>query len=137
METVLQNVAEGLLEAGHEVSVVVAGPDSLDRTEIIDDPGSGRRGRLLRTAVLGHLHSQPLTASLPGMLRREMERFAPDVVHVHLPNPLAAAVWRIWTFGRGAARPASGSGLRARRRLTTSSAGSSPTWCPSERPRAS
>lgn len=95
METVLENVAEGLLDRGNEVLVLVAGSDDLDRVESIHGPESGRRGRLVRAGVLANVNSQPLTVSLFSLLRREIETFAPDVVHLHLPNPLAAAVWQI------------------------------------------
>ncbi len=95
METVLQNLTEGLLDAGHEVSVLVAGTDSLTITETIAGPVTGKTGRLLRSAAHGQLNSQPLTPSLYSHLRHEVARLRPDVVHVHLPNPLAAAIWRL------------------------------------------
>ena len=93
METVLQNIAEGLLERSREVTVLVAGDDSLERVEVLGDPKTGRTGRLVRAAVYGHYNSQPLTLDLLAALRREVARQDPDLIHLHLPNPLAAAVF--------------------------------------------
>jgi glycosyltransferase involved in cell wall biosynthesis len=106
METVLENVAEGLLDRGCDVSVLVAGSEALDRAETIRGPDTAAQGRLNRAAVLGNYNSQPLTASLYSHLRREIEVHAPDVVHVHLPNPLAAAVWKLVAVGRRGRMPA-------------------------------
>jgi len=93
METALQNLAEGLLDAQCEVSLVVAGHQSVDSRESICGPVSGREGTLVRAAVCGVINSQPLTPSLVGVLRREVALFKPDLVQLHLPNPLAAAAW--------------------------------------------
>ncbi len=93
METALQNLAEGQLDAGCDVSLVTAGHSAVDSREVICGPASGRQGTLLRASVRGVFNSQPLTPSLVGMLRREMAIFRPDIVHLHLPNPLAAAAW--------------------------------------------
>jgi len=90
METALRHTAEGLLSAGHEVRVLVAG--HAHETVREDLPGSP--GSLIRAGVLATWNSQPLTLSLPGLLYQEMERFHPDVVHLHLPNPLACWAWR-------------------------------------------
>ncbi len=93
METVLQNLAEGLLDAGCEVSLVTAGHRSVDSREMIRGPETGREGTLLRAAVRGVINSQPLTPGLVGLVRREVALFQPDLVQLHLPNPLAAAAW--------------------------------------------
>jgi len=93
METALQNISEGLLDAGHEVTVISAGETSREEQELIIGPKSGREGRLIRAAVKGVVFSQPVTAGLVGLLRREIKLMAPDVVQLHLPNPLAAAAW--------------------------------------------
>lgn len=91
METVLENLTLGLLEAGHQVSVLVAGDDVLERREEIRH--RGRTAALTRLANLGVVNSQPLTADLVGALRRQLDQFQPDLVHLHLPNPLLAAAW--------------------------------------------
>jgi len=93
METVLQNLTEGLLDRSCEVTVLSAGDEPLDRLEMVTGPQSGRRGRLIRASVFGHLNSQPLTLTLMGLIRREIAFLDPDLVHLHLPNPLAAAAW--------------------------------------------
>jgi len=93
METVLQNVAEGLLDAGCDVSLVTAGNRSADSRESIRGPRSGRKGVLVRAAVQAVFNSQPLTPGLVAVLRREVVLQRPDLVQLHLPNPLAAAAW--------------------------------------------
>jgi glycosyltransferase involved in cell wall biosynthesis len=93
METVLRNLAEGLLDAGCDFSALTSGEEALDRREVLSGPRTGRRGRLVRAGRHGVLNSQPLNPSLPGLLRREIEEGRPDLVHLHLPNPLAAFAW--------------------------------------------
>ena len=95
METALREMAEGLLAQGAAVSVLVAGggrgtPEALD----------GGRGRLVRAWTPAVVNSQPLTPTLVPLLRRELARFRPDLVHLHLPNPLAALAWRAAAGGR-------------------------------------
>lgn len=93
METVLRLICEGLLDRGHEVCAVVAAQDGSDRRELLYGPTTGRSGTLVRAGQLAVLNSQPITPNLPALLRRETARFRPDLVHLHWPNPLAAAVW--------------------------------------------
>jgi glycosyltransferase involved in cell wall biosynthesis len=100
METVLRNLTEGLLDRFCEVTVLTAGDGPLDHEEILVGPNSGRTGRLVRASVYGHLNSQPLTLTLMSLIRREIAHFKPDLVHLHLPNPLAAAAWLALTVGR-------------------------------------
>lgn len=100
METVLWNLTEGLLDRSCEVTVLTAGDEPLDRQETVVGPGSGRRGRLVRASVYGHLNSQPLTLTMMSLIRREIALSTPDLVHLHLPNPLAAAAWLALAAGR-------------------------------------
>ena len=93
METVLRNLAEGLLDRFCEVTVLTAGDGPLDRHEELVGPDSGHTGRLVRASVYGHLNSQPLTLTMMSLIRREITHLKPDLVHLHLPNPLAAAAW--------------------------------------------
>ena len=91
METVLENQVLGLLEAGQEVAVLVAGTEAGERRNLVaSGPGTATLTRLAR---LGVLNSQPLTPGLFSALRRLLVEFRPDVVHLHLPNPLLAAAW--------------------------------------------
>lgn len=92
METVLQDLAEGLLAAGDQVAVLCS--------------SSGRRGadeimtgvRVIRSPSLGKVLSQPLSPFLPLTLRRIHGSF--DLVHLHMPNPLAEAA--VASLPRGA-----------------------------------
>lgn len=101
METALRNIAEALLERGHEVRVLVAGGGPRTRRE--DLPGAA--GALIRAGVVGTLNSQPLTPALPALLRRELRHFRPHVLHLHLPNPLACLAWRLVCLRRGGPLP--------------------------------
>lgn len=91
METILQAMAEGLLDEGCDVTVVTSAEGPQTTAEAVSGPDTGRQGRLCRVARHGLLNSQPLNPGLAGVLRRELAR-RPDVLHLHLPNPLAAAV---------------------------------------------
>jgi rhamnosyl/mannosyltransferase len=93
METVLRHLTEGLLDRACEVTVLTAGDGPDEGVETVAGPRSGRPGRLVRAPVYGHLNSQPLTLTLMGLIRREIVQLEPDLVHLHLPNPLAAAAW--------------------------------------------
>ncbi len=92
METVLRNIAEGLLDSGDEVAVIAAGPGTLPYRTKLTAPG-GRTGLLFGTPCLGRWFSQPLTWDLVHTLRRTLREFQPELVHLHLPNPLGAAAW--------------------------------------------
>lgn len=105
METALENLAEGLLDAGCDVSLLTAGHRSVDSREVVRGPVSGREGTLVRAAVRGVLHSQPLSPGLVGLMRREVALFRPDLVQIHLPNPLAAAAWLGLAATGGPRRP--------------------------------
>ncbi len=93
METVLENLVLGLMEAGQEVAVLVAGqgPHQV-REAIVHQQGTAD---LVRLANLGVWNSQPLTPGMVSTLRRLLAQFRPDLVHLHLPNPLLGAAWRL------------------------------------------
>jgi rhamnosyl/mannosyltransferase len=81
METVLQGLAEGLVAAGDEVTVLCASEGLGGATET-------RGGvKVVRSPSLGKWFSQPVTPLLPATLGRIHRSF--DVAHVHMPNPLA------------------------------------------------
>jgi len=86
MESVLGDLWEGLIAAGHEVTALVANLESGDSFESL-----AQDGELIRCGATGVVASQPLTLSLPHHLRRILERDRPDVVQIHVPNPLGAA----------------------------------------------
>jgi rhamnosyl/mannosyltransferase len=93
METVLENLVLGLMEAGQEVAVLVAGQGpSQVREAIVHQEGTAD---LVRLANLGVWNSQPLTPGIVSALRRLLTQFRPDLVHLHLPNPLLGAAWRL------------------------------------------
>ncbi len=82
IEQVVQQLSEGLANRGHDVSVLSAVPQ-----------GTGRRDRVNsvqvhRVGSIGKLLSVPLAPTLPLHIRRLVRTH--DVVHYHLPHPLAA-----------------------------------------------
>jgi rhamnosyl/mannosyltransferase len=83
METVLRDLADGLVAAGDRVTVLCAAGD-LRGT---DDALGGVR--VVRSPSLGKLLSQPLTPLFPVTLHR-LARDA-DLIHLHMPNPVAEA----------------------------------------------
>ncbi len=92
METILQAMAEGLLDAGCDVTLVTSGESAQDEVATIRGPRRHHEGRLVRAARLAQINSQPLNPGLAGLLRRELALRPPDLLHLHLPNPLAAGV---------------------------------------------
>lgn len=90
METVLRHICEGLLDRRHSVVALAAGVERVDRHETLRGPETGHTGLLIRCGSLCRLNSQPLTFSLPVWLRREIKRFDPELIQLHLPNPMAA-----------------------------------------------
>jgi glycosyltransferase involved in cell wall biosynthesis len=83
METVLRDLAEGLVASGDDVTVLCAaaeGPAGVETNAGVS---------VVRSRSLGKLLSQPLTPFLPLTLHRLQTDF--DVVHLHMPNPLAEA----------------------------------------------
>lgn len=95
METVLENLVEGLLDADIDVHTLVSGLDTHDRTSVIKGPSSGNEGQLIRVSRAGQLSSQPLNTTLLSQLRKQLDTFQPDLVHLHLPNPLAVLAWSV------------------------------------------
>jgi rhamnosyl/mannosyltransferase len=81
METVLRELAEGLVAAGDEVTVVSAAEGPHGSRETMGGV------TVLRSPSFGKWFSQPMTPLLPATLAR-LARSC-DVAHVHMPNPLA------------------------------------------------
>jgi rhamnosyl/mannosyltransferase len=87
METLLQQYCAGLAGRGHSVRAVVAAGSS-------DEERSPDGGvDVWRAARFGEFASVPVCPSLPSIVRRSLLDFDPDVVHLHLPNPLAVLAW--------------------------------------------
>lgn len=81
IETVVQNLAEGLSRNGDEVTVLCSSSQTKNSIESIAGV------RVWRSAYFGSLFSQPLTPFLPREIKRLVDEA--DVVNVHSPNPLA------------------------------------------------
>src|SRR5258708_2587429 len=81
METVLQDLSEGLVASGDEVTVVCSAEGPRGVRETIGGVS------VVRSPSLGKWFSQPMTPLLPATLARLHRSF--DVAHLHMPNPLA------------------------------------------------
>jgi glycosyltransferase involved in cell wall biosynthesis len=84
METSLKMLAERCADA-FSLSVLVANTAMRTRREQI------RGIRITRMARFGSLFSQPLTPAIFGYMRR----MRADIIHIHLPNPLAAFAYLV------------------------------------------
>jgi glycosyltransferase involved in cell wall biosynthesis len=81
METVLQTLAEGLVARGDDVTVLCSAENARGADEVLAGV------RVVRSPSLGKLLSQPMSLGLPVTLAKLAGSF--DVVHLHMPNPLA------------------------------------------------
>ena len=88
MERFLGDLSQAQRSAGHEVAVLVHGEAAPQ-----DPPW------LLRCPVWFRLVFAPVSPAFPSWLARAIERHAPDVLHLHLPNPSA-----FWALAVPAAR---------------------------------
>ena len=87
METVTYELAEGLNQAGRPTDVLCA--NTCAQTQNEHTPGGYR---VLRAASLGQLLSTSVSPMLALQLRWMVGQY--EVVHVHMPNPMAAlALW--------------------------------------------
>ncbi len=84
METVLKDSCQGLINAGCQITVIVSA-DSADGS--IEQIGQG--STLIRCPRLTTFLSQPLNYTLPSVVRKTIADFKPDIIQIHLPNPLA------------------------------------------------
>ncbi len=81
VERVVRRLAEGLRERGHDVTVLAARRRGRASQDTVDGVP------VQRTASLGALRSVPVAPGFPAALARA--RREADVIHYHLPNPLA------------------------------------------------
>jgi rhamnosyl/mannosyltransferase len=84
METVLKDSCQGLINADCQVTVIVSADSSDGSTEQI-----GQGSTLIRCPRLTTFLSQPLNYTLPSVVRKTVADFKPDIIQIHLPNPLA------------------------------------------------
>jgi len=80
IETVVQDIAEGLAAKGHTSRVLAAVPQGRGRRKTYDGVV------VRRVASLGRFMSVPLAPTFPVRLWQEAQDA--DIVHHHLPNPL-------------------------------------------------
>jgi rhamnosyl/mannosyltransferase len=93
METTLETLCRGLVRRGHELRCLVAAEGEDEVREAVDGVS------LRRLSNWGEVRSVPMLPGLLKALRDEMQHFGPEVVHLHMPHPLAALSWR-WSGGR-------------------------------------
>ena len=83
IETVVQEIAEGLQESGVEVNVLCFSEDATFSQEKIAGV------EVTRVPHFGKLFSQPIAPTFPYWLKRLSQQT--DLIHFHVPNPLAEA----------------------------------------------
>lgn len=72
-----------ILKASYGQKVVCFNDKSNNIISTIDEIEVARAG------IIGELASQPLSISLYFLLKKYIKSFSPDIIHLHLPNPLA------------------------------------------------
>lgn len=55
---------------------------------------------IVRAGILGELASQPLSISFFFVIKKNIKEFNPDIIHLHLPNPLAC-IYLLWLIPKG------------------------------------
>lgn len=81
IEGAVKMLSEGLVEVGHDVSVLASREQGLGHSFELNGVS------VRKSTSAGTVQSVPISPSFPGHLYREMK--GRDVVHYHLPNPLA------------------------------------------------
>ena len=90
METVLDLIGSGLSARGHELWSVAASRGGDSAADGTAEGGA----RVIRCRSLATVASQPVSPSLPGVLKRVLREARPEIVTLHWPNPLAALALR-------------------------------------------
>lgn len=80
IETVLQNLAEGLVERSHRVTVYCSNTNTEFKVGTINGVD------VVRAPTYGHFASQPLTFGLHRLIVENSYKF--DLINIHSPNPL-------------------------------------------------
>ncbi len=83
IENHIRTLAESHSAQGHEVTVLVTGPDQRTEERVEHGVRIVRAGRLLTVA------SAPISIALVAALRR----LRPDITHLHSPYPVGEAAW--------------------------------------------
>lgn len=82
VEDVCKSLVDGMPEYEQKVLCFNEGPE--DTTEIIDG------AEIIRKGIWKELCRQPLSAGFYGMLKRTIKEYKPDIIHIHVPNPLVS-----------------------------------------------
>lgn len=82
VEDVCKSLVDGMPE--YEQKVLCFNEESEDSTEIIDG------AEIIRKGIWKELCRQPLSAGFYGMLKRTISDYKPDIIHIHVPNPLVS-----------------------------------------------
>jgi glycosyltransferase involved in cell wall biosynthesis len=91
IENHIRMLAEGFVQRGHRVTVLVCDPGRRTRTESLNGVQVIKAGRL------GTAASMPLSPAQPWILAQQR----PDIVHIHSPYPLGETA--NWLLGRARA----------------------------------
>lgn len=87
METALATLCEGLVRRGHELRAIVASSHPAALHESIAGV------EVVRCGTFGSLRSVALTPGFVPAIRSSLRELNPDIVQLHLPNPIAGWSW--------------------------------------------
>ena len=85
IEDVVYTITQGLKNSNYEQQVICFSQNRHSSTEIIDEIP------VTRVGVLGEIFSQPIPLCYRTQLKKVIASFKPDIIHIHLPNPLICA----------------------------------------------
>lgn len=83
IETFVRDLTAEQARQGHDVSVVCHHSTPRTPTDTRHEAGVA----FIRCAILFRTGFAPVASAFPSVLRAEIERARPDVIHLHLPNP--------------------------------------------------
>jgi len=84
IEDVVYTIIQGL-KSNYEQQVICFSQDTGSHTEIIDEIP------VTRVGILGEVFSQPIPLNYTHHLKKLINSFQPDIIHIHLPNPYVCA----------------------------------------------
>ncbi len=85
IEDVVYTIIQGLKNSNYEQRVICFSQNMYSSKEIIDEIP------VTRVGILGNFFSQPIPLRYHAHLKKVITSFQPDIIHIHLPNPLVCA----------------------------------------------
>ena len=83
IEDIAQTIVDKL-KPHHTQKVICFNHKNVATTDIVDGV------EVVRVATIGTLFSQPIPRNYTSTLKKIIDEFRPDYIHLHLPNPIVA-----------------------------------------------